>query len=424
MGHQVVAVDNNQSRIEMVRQGKSPILEPGLEPLLQQYLKSGNLRFTNSPNHKDAPIYVALICVGTPWGNEGQLDLSQLWESMRSLAPHLAESAVVVIRSTIPFEAPDKVEKIIRDLNPKGDSVKLVVNPEFLREGTALNDFFRPSRIVIGSKTREGCKIVRKLYKPLLDSELPQEVEAYFGSPVKNIPWLECDINSALMIKYASNAFLATRVSMINEVALICGQVGANIRDVVQGMGYDPRIGSHYLSPGAGFGGPCLEKDLKTLLTFASSSSLDISLLPAVLQRNQLQILGLVKKLEAALDDSLQGKKVALYGLAFKANTNDLRDSPSLKAIDLLQTKGAQVMAYDPMIQRNNKGDLRYFSDPYQAVIGAQGLLVLTAWPQFKELDYSRIKKLMAYPLIIDGRNILNGSFLRRLGFQYSGIGD
>ena len=360
LGHQVVAVDNNQSRVEMVQQGKSPILVRGLEPLLQQYLKSGNLRFTNSHNPNEAPIDLALICVGTPWGSEGKLDLSQLWGAVRSLAPHLAESSVVVIRSTIPFEAPDKAIKIIRDLNPNGDSVELVVNPEFLREGAALTDFFRPSRIVIGSQTREGCEIVRKLYKPLLDSELPQEVETYFGRPVRHIPWLECDINSALMIKYVSNAFLATRVSMINEVASICAQVGANIADVVQGMGYDPRIGSHYLSPGAGFGGPCLEKDLRTLLTFASSNSLDISLLPAVLQRNQLQILGLVEKLEAALDDNLKGKKIALYGLAFKANTNDLRDSPSLKAIDLLQTRGAQVMAYDPMIQHNNKGDFTY----------------------------------------------------------------
>ena len=332
---------------------------------------------------------------------------------------------IIVVKSTVPVGTVELIRSILSRDKREGEDFDIVSNPEFLREGKGLYDFFYPDRILIGTSSERAREAMRALYGPILSGSLPQ-MEDLSPPASHETALVETDLASAQMIKYASNAFLASRVSFINEIAGLCEKVGADVKEVSRGMGHDPRIGHHYLDAGLGFGGPCLEKDLRALIKIAEANGFEPQILRAVLERNELQVASVITKLKTVLGYLLYQRTVAVFGLAFKAGTNDVRNSLSLRVIDQLDKEGAVIQAYDPAAineARAVNASIDYYTDPYEAVNGADALLVLTEWPVFRELDYSRIKSRMTTPYIIDGRNCLDGRALSDQGFVYLGIG-
>ncbi|MEX0926539.1 MAG: UDP-glucose/GDP-mannose dehydrogenase family protein [Dehalococcoidia bacterium] len=427
LGHDVTNVDVDRKRVEMLSDGHSPIYEEGIEEQLRANLEAGRLKFSADIDKVIPGSEMVFIAVGTPSRQDGQADLSQVIGVAEDLARLIDCYTVIVIKSTVPVGTVDLVRSVLSGEKVEGKDFDLVSNPEFLREGKAVYDFFNPDRIVIGAEADRPRAKMHELYKPLIFREVswPESNGATERSPV---PVVETGIASAQTIKYASNAFLATRISFINEIAGLCERVGADVTEVARGMGFDPRIGPAYLAAGLGFGGPCLEKDLKALIKIAEGVDYEAELLKSVLDRNERQLVDIVSKVttRAGSTGMLYRKKIAVLGLSFKAGTNDVRNSLAPKVVERLEKSGALVRAHDPVAIPDARlmwPDVTYCDDPYETTRRADALLVLTEWPQYRELDFARVRDLMAVPNVIDARNHLDRSMLTGLGFSYTGVG-
>lgn len=426
IGHHVINVDVDEGRIQKLQGGESPIHEQGLDPLLRRNLDAGRLSFHTDLPTAMAPSEIIFIAVGTPSQEDGQADLSQVIQVAEQMVRYIDVYKLIVIKSTVPVGTVELVLSILRREKQEGEHFDIVSNPEFLREGKGVYDFFYPDRIVIGASSDKAKGIMRAVYEPVIQGGTPWLEEVAGPGRAGPVPVVETDVASAQMVKYASNAFLATRVSFINEIAGLCEKLGADIKEVVDGMGYDPRIGHAYLEAGLGFGGPCLEKDLRALIKIAEGNGYELRLSRAVLDRNERQVAEVVTKLKQLTGYLLYKKIVAVFGLAFKAGTSDVRNSLSTKVIERLEEEGSIVQAHDPAAMpeaRALKPHLRCYEDPYEAVQHADALLVLTEWPRFGELDYREVKARMAGSGIVDARNLLDAGTLRELGFTYVGIG-
>lgn len=407
LGNTVVCVDNDRKKIEKLKKGLSPIYEPGLKELIAINLKNKRLRFSSSIKQGIGGSEIIFIAVGTPSLENGEADLTGIENVARGIAENMSGYKVIVEKSTVPVETGKWVKHTIATYIRKKVKFDVASNPEFLREGSAINDFMHPDRIVIGVESRKARDMLLALYKPL------------------NAPILVTNIKSAELIKHASNAFLACKISFINIVSRICDQVGADIKEVSSGMGLDKRIGPGFLDAGAGYGGSCFPKDLDAFITIAAKMGINFGLLKEARKINQEQKEFLLNKIKDALW-IIKDKTIAVLGLAFKPNTDDMRAAPSLDLIGMLQEEGAKIKAYDPQAMPKARLILKnvtFCKDAYDASRQADCLLVVTEWDEFKEIDFKRIKKLLKRPVIIDGRNIYDPEELKEAGFIYAGIG-
>lgn len=410
LGHEVVCVEKDEDKLAMLREGVSPIYEPGLEELLKEKLACGSLRFTHDLGESAAWAQVIFICVGTPPREDGSADLSQVEEVARRIAGVIDEYKLIVEKSTVPVKTAQWIKRTIELYGGKGKSYDVASNPEFLREGNALNDFFNPDRIVIGVESDRAEKILRDIYAKI------------------DAPILVTDINTAEIIKHASNSFLAMKISFINMVADLCEAVGADVKRVAKGMGLDRRIGEAFLGAGIGYGGSCFPKDLKAFIKIAEEHHVDFSLLKEVQKINELRIERFLKKIKDVMW-VLKDKEIAIWGLSFKPDTDDIREAPSLRLIPLLLSEGVSLRLYDPKAINNFKrvfpetDRVRYFTDPYSAVEGAHALVILTEWEEFKRADLARVKELLLTPLIFDGRNIFEPEEVQEFGLEYYPVG-
>ena len=406
LGNDVTCIDIDRHKLELLRTGQSPIYEPGLEELLKRNLAAGRLRFTDNYEQALEDADIVFITVGTPMQANGAADLQYIEEAALSIGQAIHKYTLIVDKSTVPVGTGDWVTNLIR--NTAGDVPFAVVsNPEFVREGSAVNDFFKPDRIVLGATDPEAAKQVAQLYEPL------------------EAPIIITCLRTAEMIKYASNAFLATRISFINEIAAICEQVGADVKDVAHGMGADKRIGPHFLDAGIGYGGSCFPKDVLALHHMAASTGCQPQLLQAVMGINRDARRMFVKKLEQVLGE-ICNKQIGVLGLSFKPNTDDMREAPSLDIITALLHHGAHVRAYDPMamhIAETMMPEVTYCVTAYDVAKNADALLLVTEWNEFKQLDFAKLKCLMRQPILLDGRNIYDPEMVAAHGFIYRGIG-
>jgi UDPglucose 6-dehydrogenase len=399
LGHHVLCADVDAAKVERLSRGDVPILEAGLPELVQEGLAARRLKFVVGAATAAATCEFAYLCVPTPQGPDGSADLSYLLAAATEIGPVLAPESVVVNKSTVPIGSTGVVEEALGR-----DDVVVVSNPEFLREGSAVRDFLHPDRIVIGADDQQAAARVGELYR---------HVQA---------PVIVTDPASAEMIKYASNAFLAAKVSFVNAVANVCEGVGADVRDVLLGMGYDRRIGFDFLKPGPGWGGSCFPKDVSALIRIAEDTGYEFDLLRAVAQVNQEQQDLVARKVLGMVDGDVDGALVGAWGLTFKARTDDLRVSPALAVIARLRREGVHVRAYDPAVHRPLDG-IDVCADPYSACEGAAALVVLTEWDEFRRLDFAKVAGLLTAPRVVDARNLLDPAALRRLGFTYVGVG-
>ncbi|HET7467386.1 MAG TPA: UDP-glucose/GDP-mannose dehydrogenase family protein [Candidatus Dormibacteraeota bacterium] len=407
LGNDVTVVDVDREKVEQLQKHRVPFYEPGMTELVKRNADSKRLRFTTSYADAIPGAEYAIIAVSTPEGEGGEADLSYVEAAANSIADHMTGPLVVVNKSTVPPLTGDMVSKVLQERNKKHQA-HVVSNPEFLREGSAIQDFMHPDRVVVGGHDRQAAEKVAKLYEPL-------------EAPTLITP----NIYTAEMVKYASNAFLAARISFINEIARICERVDADAKLVAEGMGYDKRIGPSYLDAGIGWGGSCFPKDVKALAALAERFDYHPELLHAVMDINRDQRLLVIDKLRDCLD-SLNHKVVGLLGLAFKPNTDDLRDAPSIDIARVLLAAGAHVRGYDPAAMERMQSlmpELEYTKDAYQLAAGADALVVVTEWNEFRQLDLKRLKTAMRTPVVIDGRNIYVPASMRALGFTYRGIG-
>ncbi len=399
LGHYVLCADVDAEKVDRLSRGDVPILEAGLPELVREGISGRRLKFVVGGAAAAATCEFAFLCVPTPQGADGAADLTFLRRAATETGPVLAPESVVVNKSTVPIGSTRVVEEVLAR-----DDVAVVSNPEFLREGSAVHDFLHPDRIVIGAEDQEAAARVGELYRGV------------------QAPVIVTDPASAEMIKYGSNAFLAAKVSFVNAVANVCEAVGADVRDVLLGMGYDRRIGFEFLRPGPGWGGSCFPKDVNALIRIASEAGYDFGLLRGVVDVNEEQFDVIAGKVAAAAGGTILGQTVAAWGLTFKARTDDLRQSPALAVIDRLRSLGAKVRAYDPAVNQPLEG-IEVCADPYAACEGAAALVVLTEWDEFRRLDFGKVASLLAAPRVVDGRNLLDPSALRRLGFTYTGVG-
>ncbi len=403
-GHHVVLAEREQSKLSALRSGRMPIVEAGLDELVAGGVAAGNLHFTDSAVDAVAGAAFVFLCVPTPQSADGSADLSYVEAAAKEIASSLEPGAIVVNKSTVPVGSANMVERVIGR-----PDIGVVSNPEFLREGTAVLDSLNPDRIVVGAD----------------DARAAVKVGELFSST--RAPLIVTDATTSETIKYASNAFLATKLSFVNALAGLCEEVGADVRDVLLGLGYDKRIGFEFLRPGPGWGGSCLPKDTRALLHIASEAGYDFSLLAGAIASNDEQLSRVVAKVETACGGSADGATIAVWGLTFKANTDDRRDSPSLQIAHRLADLGATVRAFDPTVDAETDvpdlHDLQLLADPYAAVAGARALVVLTEWDEFRWLDFSHVLTAMAEPNIVDARNLLDPAAVRRMGFSYTGIG-
>lgn len=408
LGHRVTCLDIDENRIHRLKNGVMPIYEPGLKQIVDQNVEAGRLDFTTSYPEALKGSEFAFIAVGTPSSEDGEADMQYVKSAATSIAKNLDHPTIIVNKSTVPVGTGDWVAEIIHDLNGQvTPKFSVVSNPEFLREGSAVNDFMKPDRVVLGSTDLQAANKVAELYEALR-TEI-----------------MITDLRTAEMIKYASNAFLATRISFINEMANICETLGADVREVARGMGLDRRIGPAFLDAGLGWGGSCFPKDVKALAHMAVTHDTHPQLLQAVMDINLNQRRHAVNKLDMALG-GLQGKAIGVLGLSFKPNTDDTRYSPSLDIIKMLLTEGALVQAYDPQAMKASKAvvpALKLCQNPYEVAQDADALLLATEWNEFKFLDFDQIKTNMRGKVILDGRNIWDGEELQRKGFLYFGMG-
>ncbi len=404
--NEVWAVDIDKEKIKKLLQGKAPFFEPGLEALLKKGLNSGNLHFTSLYKQAVPEAKVIFICVGTPAKENGDYDLSYVLKASEAIAKNLTEYGVVCIKSTVPPSTTKKVALVMsRFTNIAYD---LASCPEFLKEGSAVKDSLHPSRVVIGASSQKAKDLLLKLHQPI------------------PAPRVVCDIKSAQMIKYAANAFLATKISFINSIARLCDRVGADIDQVSQGLGLDPRIGDRFLNAGLGYGGSCFPKDTWALIAYAKRLGYNFKFLKEVDNVNQGQVNYFLDKVNLVFKGNVKGKTLTVLGLSFKPNTDDIRESRALAIIKKLQQMGVKVRVCDPVAVEQGKKVLKdalFFKDPYQALKGSSALLLVTEWDAFKNLNFKRIAKIMKDRIIVDGRNIYHPQALRKLGFIYMGVG-
>ncbi len=411
LGHRVDCVDADRAKVKTLKAGKTPFHEPGLAPLLKKNVKARRLTFAHTiaegVNPKGRRASVAFIAVGTPPRPDGSADLSSVEAVATEVARTMKDFTVLVDKSTVPVETGDWVEKTMRRVNKRGIPFEVASNPEFLAEGSAVKDFMNPDRIVLGVSSPRAEKVLREVYAPL------------------KAPVLVTDVKSAELIKHASNSFLATKISFINAVSRVCEAVGADVNMVAQGMGLDRRIGPSFLRAGLGFGGFCFPKDLEAFYWIAKQKGYDFELLRAVSQVNDSQRGWVLRNIEAELWN-LGGKKVSLLGLAFKPHTDDMRFAPSVEIVKALKEQGVAVTVHDPVAMAKAKPLLkgvRFAKDAYDAAKGADALVLVTEWPDYKGLDFARVLKTMENPVLLDGRNFYDPAAMRKLGFLYRSVG-
>lgn len=408
LGNRVVCLDIDEGKINKLKEGGVPIYEPGLEEVLRYNVEAGRLHFTTSYREAVTDSEFVFIAVGTPEGVDGEADLQYVRMAAESIAEVMEQPLTIVNKSTVPVGTGDWVADTIKRRQTKGIEFSVVSNPEFLREGAAINDFLYPDRVVLGSLRREAAEHVAQLYLPL------------------RAPIVITDLRTAEMIKYASNAFLATRISFINEIAAICERLGADVKEVAAGMGYDKRIGHAFLDAGIGYGGSCFPKDVKALEHMASIHGTRPQLLRAVMDINRDQRRRIINKLRELLDGKLQDKVIGLLGLSFKPNTDDMREAPSVEVARLIQTEGGVVRGYDPVamaIATRYLPGIVLAKNPYDLATGCDALIVLTEWNEFKNLDMKRLLQSMRRPILVDGRNLYDPEEMCAHGFVYRGVG-
>lgn len=410
LGMRVTCVDKDEAKITSIRSGRMPIYEPGLDALVSKNVREGRLQFSTDVSSTVKESLVVFLAVGTPPSGDGSADMSQIDEVAYEIARSLNGYKVIVTKSTVPVGAASRIKKIIEENRVTTSRFSVAANPEFLREGAAINDFMRPDRVVIGCTDEEAVAILKDIYRPLYLIETPFVIT----TP-----------ESAEMIKYASNAFLATKVSFINEISRLCELLGADVHDVAKGMGMDARIGSKFLHPGPGFGGSCFPKDAKALVALGRSVDYDVRIVEAALQVNESQRISIIDRIRY-LVPRLEGKTIAILGLAFKPETDDIREAPALKIVEDLLLAGSNVRAYDPAAMstaRRVLTDIEYCEDEYESARGSDALVIVTEWNQFRSLDMDRLKQLMREPNIVDLRNIYEPEMVRSAGFKYLGMG-
>lgn len=408
LGNEVTCLDIDNERIKNLKDGIMPIYEPGLEQLVKQNVIANRLVFTTDYKQALKDAEYAFIAVGTPSGNDGEADLRYVRSVAEAIADTVADEILVINKSTVPVGTGDWVADVItRRRDGKALKFSVVSNPEFLREGSAINDFMNPDRVVLGSEDREAANRVAQLYQPL------------------RCTIMTTDLRTAEMIKYASNAFLATKISFVNEIGNICEELGADVKEVSRGMGLDKRIGNAFLDAGLGWGGSCFPKDVKALEHMAVLNGSHPQLLQAVMEINRNQRRRAIMKIRKVLKN-LNEKTIGVLGISFKPNTDDIRDAAAIEIIHLLQNEGAHIRAYDPQAMENASKVLKNVTlceNPYQVAEKADALILATEWNEFKQLDFAKLKSLMAHPIILDGRNLWDSNQLRELGFTYLGIG-
>ncbi|PST25405.1 UDP-glucose/GDP-mannose dehydrogenase family protein [Mesorhizobium plurifarium] len=412
-GHEVVCVDKDEGKIAALRKGQIPIFEPGLDHLVAGNVASGRLNFTDDLKTAVAASDVVFIAVGTPSRRgDGHADLSYVYAAAREIAANLQGFTVVVTKSTVPVGTGDEVERIIRETNPEADFA-VVSNPEFLREGAAIEDFKRPDRIVIGVDGNDGRarEVMTEVYRPLY---------------LNQSPLVFTTRRTSELIKYAGNAFLAMKITFINEIADLCEKVGANVQDVARGIGLDGRIGSKFLHAGPGYGGSCFPKDTLALVKTAQDHDSPVRLVETTVAVNDNRKRAMGRKVIAAAGGEIRGSKIAVLGLTFKPNTDDMRDSPAIAVVQALQDAGAQVTGYDPEGMENARKlieGLNCASDPYEAAAEADALVIITEWNEFRALDFDRLRSTMKTPLLVDLRNIYRKDEVAKHGFRYASVG-
>lgn len=401
MGHQVTGLDLDERKINALQAGKLYFYEPGLEDLLTKHVSAQSIRFTTDTEKAVKENDVIFICVGTPLGTQGKADLTFVKNVAGTIGRYMNHYKVIVTKSTVPVGTAEKVTNWIKEKQPAPIPFDVVSNPEFLREGSALHDALNPDRIVIGASSDKARAVMRELYKG-------------FQCPI-----IETNPQASEMIKYAANSFLAMKISFINELARVCDALGINVNDISTGIGLDHRIGPHFLRAGMGFGGSCFPKDVNALIQTSKETGRPLSILEKVVQVNDEQQLYFMKKIRQVLGGNLENKTIAVLGLAFKANTDDTRESPSLILIEKLRGEQAAVQVHDPVVK---SAGLKQFSKVEETVKGADAVILCTDWNDYKTLDWAALKPLMKQPVIFDGRNMLNKTKIEELGFRYLGV--
>jgi UDPglucose 6-dehydrogenase len=410
-GHDVVCVDKDPAKIARLKAGEVPIFEPGLDALLHANIRSGRLSFTTELAEAAREADAIFIAVGTPTRRgDGHADLTYVYDAAREIAAVAPDGAVVVTKSTVPVGTGDEVERIIAELRPDA-GISVVSNPEFLREGAAIEDFKRPDRIVVGTDSEQARKVMTEIYRPLF---------------INQGPLLFVSRRTSELTKYAANAFLAMKITFINEMADLCEEVGAEVQDVARGIGLDNRIGSKFLHAGPGYGGSCFPKDTLALVRTAQEAGAPTRLIETVVAVNDARKTRMAQKVIAACGGAVAGKRIAVLGLAFKPNTDDMRDAPSLAIIPALQAAGAEIVAYDPESMDQAKpllAGVTFSEGPYDCIEGADALVIVTEWNAFRALDLKRVKAGLKTPVVVDLRNIYRPQEMKSLGFAYHGIG-
>ncbi len=413
LGNEVMCVEKITSKLEKLRKGESPIYEPGLEEMLKKNISEGRIHFTDDIKEGVSFADVIFICVGTPQSETGKADLSQVEEASRQIAENMDRYKLVIEKSTVPVNTHQWVKRTIERYIKKDIDFDVASNPEFLREGSAIYDFMHPDRIVVGVETERAKKIFEELYKPFTD-------EGY--------PLIITNTAAAELIKHASNSFLAMKISYINMIADLCEKVGADVEEVADGMGYDKRIGRAFLNAGIGYGGSCFPKDVKAFIKIAEDNGVDFGLLKETEKINAQRREKFVEKLEEIIWIS-KDKNIAIWGLAFKPNTDDIRETPALDIVRRLKEEGANLRLHDPKAEENFKQvvpeieNVVYVEDKYDALKDADALLIITDWDEYKEADLDKVKELMRLPIVLDGRNIYDVEVMKEKGFEYYSIG-
>ncbi len=410
-GNTVICADIDLDKINLLKKGKIPIYEPGLNEIVQRNVKAGRLFFSGEVNKSIEEADVIFIAVGTPEGDNGTSDLSAIYKVARAIGENLNGYKVICTKSTVPIGTGKKIIDKIRNYSKSEIEFDYISNPEFLREGSAVKDFLWPDRVIIGASNQKAIDMMKNVYRPLYINETPI---------------IETTIQTAELIKYASNAFLAVKISYINEIANICDEIGADVHVVSKAMGIDGRISPKFLHPGPGFGGSCFPKDTKALISTAELLGTGLKVVRGAIEANQNQKERMVKKLMNLMNNNVSGKKIALLGLAFKAQTDDIRESPAINMIDYLLKNDAIVNAYDPESNANMKkifNNLNIFDSWEEAVEGADCVAIMTEWNEFRGLDLAKLKDLVKSPVILDSRNILSNEDLKSYGFKYDNVG-
>lgn len=411
-GLQVTCVDQDETKISLLNSGGVPIYEPNLEALIKKNISASRLTFTTDLEKAVKQSKAIFIAVGTPSNDDGSVNLKQIEKVAQQIATFMNEYKVIVNKSTVPIGTADKIKEIINKYQTlKSSPFDIVSNPEFLREGSAIYDFTHPDKIVIGTESPKALKIMQEIYRPLY---------------LIDTPFVITNLETAELIKYACNAFLATKITFINEIANLCDKVGADVHQIAKAMGLDGRISPKFLHPGPGYGGSCFPKDTEALYNFATTCGYDFKLLKGVISANKRQRELMIEKIKRHLGSDLKGKTIAILGLAFKQNTDDIRRSPAIDIIHLLLKEGARIRCFDPLAMENTRKillDLTYCQDEYETAQGSDALVIDTEWNQFRNLDLLEIKKLLKNPILLDLRNLYDPATLKSLGFVYEGVG-